>query len=299
MIGQKPVDVSAWFFKAHFFQDPVQPGSLGVEALLQLLQFFVIDTGMADGVDSPRFEPLMVDRPFTWKYRGQVTPDSTSITTVMEITDVGHDDRGPFVVGTGSLWCDGLRIYELAGVGMRVVSGTSRPDAAALAVGDVTEAMRAYWGPRRGSPAGWLGDDLMAALTETYVRRVMVPAQGGLAGVHGRSAIYVANHQVQIESVLLTQILPALTGVPITSVANAKHERRWIGELVDALGFVSRHPQRAHDRVLRPVATRVVSRHRRRRPCADDRRCALVLRARRRHPRPQQPHTDRAVPAPC
>jgi 3-hydroxymyristoyl/3-hydroxydecanoyl-(acyl carrier protein) dehydratase len=34
--GRRPDE---WFFKAHFFQDPVQPGSLGIEAMLQLLQF--------------------------------------------------------------------------------------------------------------------------------------------------------------------------------------------------------------------------------------------------------------------
>ena len=32
------VDPDEWFFKAHFFQDPVWPGSLGLEAFLQLLK---------------------------------------------------------------------------------------------------------------------------------------------------------------------------------------------------------------------------------------------------------------------
>ena len=31
--GRQEVDPESWYFKAHFFQDPVQPGSLGVEAL--------------------------------------------------------------------------------------------------------------------------------------------------------------------------------------------------------------------------------------------------------------------------
>jgi 3-hydroxymyristoyl/3-hydroxydecanoyl-(acyl carrier protein) dehydratase len=37
------VDPAEWFFKAHFFQDPVQPGSLGIEALIQLLQWLMIE----------------------------------------------------------------------------------------------------------------------------------------------------------------------------------------------------------------------------------------------------------------
>jgi len=123
--GEKDVDVSEWFFKAHFFQDPVQPGSLGIEALLQLLQCFMLDTDLAAGLPEPRFEPIMLGAPLTWKYRGQVTPNNALITTVMEIIEVGVDDRGPFVIGNGSLWCDGLRIYEVVGMGMRIVSGAA------------------------------------------------------------------------------------------------------------------------------------------------------------------------------
>jgi PfaB family protein len=123
IVGEKDVDVSEWFFKAHFFQDPVQPGSLGVEALLQLLQYFMLDTGMDVDVDDARFEPMLLGAPMVWKYRGQVTPKNEMITTIMEITEVGVDELGPFVIGAGSLWCDGLRIYEVSNMGMRLVSG--------------------------------------------------------------------------------------------------------------------------------------------------------------------------------
>ena len=30
--AEKTVDPSEWFFKAHFFQDPVQPGTLGLDS---------------------------------------------------------------------------------------------------------------------------------------------------------------------------------------------------------------------------------------------------------------------------
>ncbi|MEJ7800837.1 MAG: polyketide synthase dehydratase domain-containing protein, partial [Ilumatobacter sp.] len=130
VLGEKDVDVSEWFFKAHFFQDPVQPGSLGIEALLQLLQFFMLDTGTDADLDSPRFEPMLLGAPMVWKYRGQVTPENSMITTVMEIVEIGEDARGRFVIGTGSLWCDGLRIYEVSNLGMRLVSGAAGEHAA-------------------------------------------------------------------------------------------------------------------------------------------------------------------------
>ncbi|MBF5094352.1 hypothetical protein F1643_07525 [Azospirillum sp. INR13] len=43
--GRQVVDPESWYFKAHFFQDPVQPGSLGVEALLQLLERAMVLAG--------------------------------------------------------------------------------------------------------------------------------------------------------------------------------------------------------------------------------------------------------------
>lgn len=125
IVGEKDVDVSEWFFKAHFFQDPVQPGSLGVEALLQLLQYFMLDTGLDGQISEARFEPMLLGAPMVWKYRGQVTPRNELITTVMEITEVGVDEVGPFAIGAGSLWVDGLRIYEVSNMGMRLVPGTA------------------------------------------------------------------------------------------------------------------------------------------------------------------------------
>ena len=41
--AEKDVNPSEWFFKAHFFQDPVQPGSLGIEAMIQVLQWYMIE----------------------------------------------------------------------------------------------------------------------------------------------------------------------------------------------------------------------------------------------------------------
>ena len=40
--GRILVDPEAWFFKAHFCQDPVWPGSLGLESFVQLLQFVAV-----------------------------------------------------------------------------------------------------------------------------------------------------------------------------------------------------------------------------------------------------------------
>jgi acyl transferase domain-containing protein/3-hydroxymyristoyl/3-hydroxydecanoyl-(acyl carrier protein) dehydratase/1-acyl-sn-glycerol-3-phosphate acyltransferase len=123
--AQRSIDADDWYFKAHFFQDPVQPGSLGIEAMIQTLQFFMLESGMGEaaGIDSPRFEPIAIDRPMTWKYRGQVVPSNDTVAVTLDVTEVGHDERGPFAIASASLWCDGIRIYSADGMGMRIVAG--------------------------------------------------------------------------------------------------------------------------------------------------------------------------------
>jgi acyl transferase domain-containing protein/3-hydroxymyristoyl/3-hydroxydecanoyl-(acyl carrier protein) dehydratase/1-acyl-sn-glycerol-3-phosphate acyltransferase len=121
--AEKDVDPGEWFFKAHFFQDPVQPGSLGIEAMIQLLQWTMLELGMDAGMAAPRFEPIALGDALTWKYRGQVVPTNKRITTTLEITERGHDERGRFVRAVASLWVDGKRIYEASGLGMRIVDG--------------------------------------------------------------------------------------------------------------------------------------------------------------------------------
>ncbi len=119
----KDIDPDEWFFKAHFHQDPVQPGSLGISAMIQLLQFAMLHKGMDQGVAEPRFEPLMLGAPLTWKYRGQVLPKNKLVHSTIEITEQGADERGPFAICKASLWVDGMRIYEASNLGMRITSG--------------------------------------------------------------------------------------------------------------------------------------------------------------------------------
>jgi 3-hydroxymyristoyl/3-hydroxydecanoyl-(acyl carrier protein) dehydratase len=117
----KDIDCSEWFFRAHFFQDPVQPGSLGIEAMLQALQFHMLHAGMDRGMANARFEPIALGRPHKWKYRGQVLPKHRQVHTTLEITQAGRDDRGVYALANASLWADGQRIYEIDGLGMRIV----------------------------------------------------------------------------------------------------------------------------------------------------------------------------------
>ena len=110
--GQQAVDPQAWYFKAHFYQDPVQPGSLGLDALVQLLTRAALLKGLGGGMTKPHVETLAADTPVKWTYRGQVTPNKKAVTTIIEITEIDPQGNRTVITAHGSIWCDGLRIYE-------------------------------------------------------------------------------------------------------------------------------------------------------------------------------------------
>jgi 3-hydroxymyristoyl/3-hydroxydecanoyl-(acyl carrier protein) dehydratase len=115
---EKDVNLDEWFFKAHFFQDPVQPGSLGLEAMLQAMQFLAVHEQHTQGMRKPRFESIAVGAPLNWKYRGQVIPKNKLIQVEIENAQV----REPgLIVADGSLSVDGLKVYSASGMGLRIV----------------------------------------------------------------------------------------------------------------------------------------------------------------------------------
>ena len=118
--AEKDVVSYDWFFKAHFYQDPVQPGSLGLEAIVQLLQAWCIENGIGADVPHPRFEPILTGAPFEWRYRGQVVPKNKLIRSEVEILSISDDRRS--VLADGWLWVDDKRIYRSTRFGVRVVS---------------------------------------------------------------------------------------------------------------------------------------------------------------------------------
>jgi 3-hydroxymyristoyl/3-hydroxydecanoyl-(acyl carrier protein) dehydratase len=110
----QPVDPGAWYFARHFHLDPVIPGSLGVEQVLQAMQEWALDTGLADELDDPEFV-VPVGAPLSWRYRGQVVPTDGVVTIEVHLTGVERRPGRVRVGGHASLWKPGLRIYEVQG----------------------------------------------------------------------------------------------------------------------------------------------------------------------------------------
>jgi 3-hydroxymyristoyl/3-hydroxydecanoyl-(acyl carrier protein) dehydratase len=109
--GVKEVRPSEWFFEAHFYQDPVWPGSLGLEALLQLLKVVAARRWPATG-----FECNLGKH--RWAYRGQVIPTSREVIVQAVVTAVDEERRE--VSADGLLSVDGLVIYRMNDFRVRV-----------------------------------------------------------------------------------------------------------------------------------------------------------------------------------
>jgi len=97
------VDPSLWFFQCHFIGDPVMPGCLGLDAMWQLVGFFLGWSG-APG----RGRALSAGEV---KFTGQVTP---KIKTVSYKIDLKRVIMRKLVLGIadGVMEADGQPIYE-------------------------------------------------------------------------------------------------------------------------------------------------------------------------------------------
>jgi 3-hydroxymyristoyl/3-hydroxydecanoyl-(acyl carrier protein) dehydratase len=116
--GYATLDVApdAWFFARHFYQDPVMPGSLGVEAMRAALGGCVYARVDPSGAVLPALG-TPVDVPTRWRYRGQILPDDlragAPLHLEVHVTEQEIDATRVWARGEGSLWKGDLRIYEV------------------------------------------------------------------------------------------------------------------------------------------------------------------------------------------
>ncbi len=97
------VDPALWFFQCHFIGDPVMPGCLGLDAMWQLVGFFLGWSG-APG----RGRALAVG---DVKFTGQVTPKISKVTYKIELKKV-IIRKLVMGIANGVMEADGQPIYE-------------------------------------------------------------------------------------------------------------------------------------------------------------------------------------------
>jgi acyl transferase domain-containing protein/3-hydroxymyristoyl/3-hydroxydecanoyl-(acyl carrier protein) dehydratase len=107
--GSSHVNKSAWFFAAHFMNDPVWPGSLGLESMLQLLKLMAINRW--GGGARSAFESPVLGESHRWTYRGQIVPTDHRVTVQAVIKS--RDDKLRRLHADGHLEVDGKIIYQM------------------------------------------------------------------------------------------------------------------------------------------------------------------------------------------
>jgi 3-hydroxyacyl-[acyl-carrier protein] dehydratase / trans-2-decenoyl-[acyl-carrier protein] isomerase len=110
------IDPSLWFFDCHFLGDPVMPGSLGVDALWQLVGFYL---GWIGGKGRGRAVGCNMV-----KFSGEVTTDIKLVTYKVDMKRVINNRRLVVGIGDGRMEADGKAIYhtEDLRVGLKGVS---------------------------------------------------------------------------------------------------------------------------------------------------------------------------------
>ncbi len=101
------INPELWFFQCHFKGDPVMPGCLGLDALWQLLGFYLGWTGEKGSGRALGIGEL--------KLTGMVTPD---VKLVKYVVDIKRVMSGKLVlgIGDGTMYADGEKIYKAKGL---------------------------------------------------------------------------------------------------------------------------------------------------------------------------------------
>ncbi len=104
IIAEFDINPELWFFKVHFLNDPVMPGSLGLDALLQLTGFFLVWNGTKGKGRALGCEKL--------DFRGQILPTSKKVTYIVDIKRI-MNLKLAMIFADGRLLCDGEEIYSV------------------------------------------------------------------------------------------------------------------------------------------------------------------------------------------
>jgi len=121
IVAEFDINPDLWFFKCHFLGDPVMPGCLGVDALWQLVGFFL---GWMGGPGKGR--ALGVGEV---KFTGMVIPTTKTVQYVVDLKRVILR-KLKLAIADGVMKADGQIIYAASDLRVGLFEGGEQPAAA-------------------------------------------------------------------------------------------------------------------------------------------------------------------------
>jgi 3-hydroxymyristoyl/3-hydroxydecanoyl-(acyl carrier protein) dehydratase len=108
-----------WFFTCHFYQDPVMPGSLGVESILQAMQVFALQQDLGAAFKSPKFVQVPSHKT-VWKYRGQILLPVKEMHLEVHIKTIEKRGSQLVIIANAFLWNEKMRIYQVTDIALGI-----------------------------------------------------------------------------------------------------------------------------------------------------------------------------------
>ncbi len=119
--GSRINSAADWFYACHFYQDPVMPGSLGIEAIVQAMRVFA-------SLEEKPFKTVYfpAGQEMTWKYRGQVLQTNKRMQLEVHFRKNWLESGVRYLSGDASLWADDRRIYEIHNMSLAIPESQPR-----------------------------------------------------------------------------------------------------------------------------------------------------------------------------
>ncbi|MDA7501967.1 hypothetical protein N8482_01700 [Chitinophagales bacterium] len=108
-----------WFFTCHFYQDPVMPGSLGVESILQAMQVYALQQDLGREFKSPAFVQVP-NHKTVWKYRGQILLPVKEMHLEVHVKTVEMEGSQLVMIADAFLWSGNIRIYQVTDIALGI-----------------------------------------------------------------------------------------------------------------------------------------------------------------------------------